>query len=462
LSTRHPKASRILVVEDDPVVLEQLSGMLEDEGYGVERAASAEEGLTMVGRDDIDLVVTDLRLPRASGLAVVETVTERSPNVPVLVVTAHASIDTAVQAMRLGAFHYLQKPLSVDTVLMEVEKAVEHGKVLCEREALRQRLSSDHGLGRILGESPVIVELRDTIRRVAKTDSTVLITGETGTGKELVVNALHYESERASRPVVSVNCAALSESLLESELFGHEKGAFTGAERRRQGRFERADGGTLFLDEITEMGAHVQAKLLRVLQGDSFERVGGEEPVDVDVRLVAATNRDPEQAVDDGRLRKDLFYRLNIVRIDVAPLGERLQDVPLLAESFFARYSAKHCKDMKGISEDAMAALACHAWPGNVRELENCIERAVVLAQGESLGVGDLPPPISAAGSLGASPATVGTLNLQEVEKRVIRRALDECGWNKARASEKLGIFPSSLYKKMKRFGIPQKRPSEA
>jgi DNA-binding NtrC family response regulator len=448
------------VVEDDPEVLEQLAGMLEDEGYEVERASTAEAGLVAVGRSDIGLVVTDLRLPRASGLDVVEAVVKSSPNVPVLVITAHATIDTAVKAMRLGAFHYLEKPLSVDTVLMEVEKAVEHGNVLREREALRQRLSSDNGLGRILGESRVIRELCDTIRRVAKTDSTVLITGETGTGKELVVNALHYESERASRPVISVNCAALSESLLESELFGHEKGAFTGAERRRQGRFERADGGTLFLDEITEMGAHVQAKLLRVLQGDSFERVGGEEAVEVDVRLVAATNRDPERAVDEGLLRKDLFYRLNIVRIDVPPLGERLEDVPILAESFLARYAAKYAKDVKGISADVMNALAGHAWPGNVRELENCMERAVVLAQGEQLGVGDLPAPVSEAGPGTGAPPSAGTLNLQEVEKRVIRRALDECGWNKARASEKLGIFPSSLYKKMKRFGIPQKRPS--
>jgi len=457
---RSLKTPRILVVEDDPEVLEQLSAMLEDEGYDVERASTAEAGLVAIGRDEVSLVVTDLRLPRASGLEVVQAVAERAPNVPVLVMTAHATIDTAVKAMRLGAFHYLEKPLSVETVLMEVEKAVEHGNVLREREALRQRLSSDHGLGRILGGSRVIEKLRDTIRRVAKTDSTVLITGETGTGKELVVNALHYESERASRPVISVNCAALSESLLESELFGHEKGAFTGAERRRQGRFERADGGTLFLDEITEMGAHVQAKLLRVLQGDSFERVGGEEPVDVDVRIMAATNRDPEKAVDEGLLRKDLFYRLNIVRIDVPPLGERIEDVPMLAESFLARYSAKYCEDVKGVTERARMALAGHAWPGNVRELENCMERAVVLSQGECLDVGDLPAPVSAAG-----PGILGrplgdTLNLQEVEKQVIRRALDECGWNKARASEKLGIFPSSLYKKMKRFDIPQKRPS--
>jgi len=451
---------RILLVEDDPAVLEQLSGMLEDEGYRVVCSASAEEALLVVDREDVGLVVTDLKLPRASGLDIVKTVVERLPNVPVLVMTAHASIASAVRAMRLGAFHYLEKPLSVNTVLMEVEKAVEHGNVLREREALRSRLSADHGLGRILGDSPVIRELRDTIRRVAKTDSTVLITGETGTGKELVVNALHYESDRASRQVISVNCAALSESLLESELFGHEKGAFTGAERRRQGRFERADGGTLFLDEITEMGAHVQAKLLRVLQGDSFERVGGEEPVDVDVRLVAATNRDPEQAVEDNKLRKDLFYRLNIVRIDVPPLRERPLDVPLLAESFFARFSAKYGKDLKGISDEALAALERHAWPGNVRELENCIERAVVLAQGELLGVRDLPGPVSAAGP--GAAATVSTLNLQEVERQAIHRALENCGWNKARASEKLGIFPSSLYKKMKRFGIPQKRPSQA
>ncbi len=452
------KGLRILVVEDDPIVLEQMSGALEDEGYEVARSASAEDGIALLGKYGPALVITDLKLPGASGLKVVEEARARCPNCPVLVITAHASVDTAVEAMRLGAFHYLQKPLSVDAILIEVEKALEHGQVLAERARLRERLSADQGLGRILGESPAAVAMREMIREVAGTDSTVLVTGETGTGKELVANALHYESPRASGPLVKVNCAALSETLLESELFGHEKGAFTGADRRRAGRFERADGGTLFLDEISEMGASVQAKLLRVLEGEPFERVGGDEPVQPDVRLVAATNRDPEEAVEKGKLRKDLFYRLNIVRIEVPPLKGRIEDVPLLAESFVSKYAAKHAKRASGISDQVLAVLKGHDWPGNVRELENCIERAVILARGETIEKADLPPPLSGAEARYA-PLPGTTLNLQEVEKQTILRALEETGWNKARASEKLGIFPSSLYKKMKRFSIPQKRP---
>lgn len=440
------------------MLLEELSGALEDEGYAVACAASAEDGETRLAEGEYALVITDLRLPGANGLKVVEETRSRQPDCPVLVTTAHASVDSAVEAMRLGAFHYLQKPLSVDAILIEVEKALEHGQVLRERTRLRERLSAEQGLGRILGAGPAISRMRSDVREVAGTDSTVLVTGETGTGKELVANALHYEGPRAGGPLVKVNCAALSETLLESELFGHEKGAFTGADRRRQGRFERADGGTLFLDEISEMGAHVQAKLLRVLQGEAFERVGGDEAIRPDVRLVAATNRDPEEAVEKGKIRKDLFYRLNIVRIEVPPLRERREDVPLLVEHFVSRYSAKHGKRLSAVSDEALVVLRAHDWPGNVRELENGVERSVILASGETIEKRDLPPPL--CGSSVRTPAVgEGTFNLQEVEKRTILRALDSTGWNKARAAEKLGIFPSSLYKKMKRLKIPQKRP---
>jgi DNA-binding NtrC family response regulator len=421
------KVPRILVVEDDKVLLEELSGAIEDEGYTVVRAASAEDGKTQLAEDEYALVITDLRLPGASGLMVVEETRELLPDCPVLVVTAHASVDSAVEAMRLGAFHYLQKPLSVEAILIEVEKALEHGQVLRERTRLRERLSADQGLGRIVGESSVIFRARETIRQVASADSTVLVTGETGTGKELVANSLHYESPRAGGPLVKVNCAALSETLLESELFGHEKGAFTGADRRREGRFERADGGTLFLDEISEMGAHVQAKLLRVLQGEPFERVGGDKAIRPDVRLVAATNRDQEEAVGEGRIRKDLFYRLNIVRIEVPPLRGRREDVPLLVEHFVSQYSAKHGKRIGAVSDEALGVLKAHDWPGNVRELEACIERSVILVGGETIEKRDLPPPL--CGSSARLPA-VGedTFNLQEVEKSTILRARDSTG----------------------------------
>jgi len=454
------KGRRILVIEDDPDVLEQIAGALEDEGYETIQAISAEQGMTRLRRDPADLVVTDLKLPGACGLEVVDHSREMLPNSPVLVITAYATINSAVEAMRHGAFHYLQKPLDLNTMLMEVEKALEHGKALAERQAFRERLSAEQGLGRILGESPGIAELREIVKCVAGADSTVLITGETGTGKELVANALHFESERATGPLVKLNCAALSDTLLESELFGHEKGAFTGAERARTGRFERADGGTLFLDEISEMGEHVQAKLLRVLQGSEFERVGGDQPLRPDVRLLSATNRQPEKAVEQGKLRKDLFYRLDIVRIAVPPLRDRRDDIPLLATSFLAVFSSKYGKPVTGIEPDAMEALLHHDWPGNVRELENYIERAVVLAHGEVIAMCDLPAAVT---GIDAGPASAcegyGTLNLREVERQTILKALEESGWNKALTSEKLGVFPSSLYKKMKRFNMPLKKP---
>jgi two-component system response regulator HydG len=372
--------------------------------------------------------------------------------------TAHKGVDTAVAAMRLGAFHYLQKPVQLDALLAEVDKALEHGRVLRERARFKSALSAERGVGRILGESPAIARLRELICEVAPTESTCLITGETGTGKELVADALHFESERASGPLVKVNCAALSESLLESELFGHERGAFTGAEKRRQGRFERADGGTLFLDEISEMGGHLQAKLLRVLQGEAFERVGGDEQLHPDVRVIAATNRDPQKAVDEGKIRKDLYYRLNVVRLAVPPLRERPEDIRVLAEAFAFRFAEEQGKRVDGISEDALAVLEAHDWPGNVRELENCMERAVILAKAESIVKAYLPSPLAETDADYGVPAD--SFNLQDVEKRTILRALDASEWNKVHAARKLGIYPSSLYKKMKRLGIPQSSPS--
>jgi two-component system response regulator HydG len=447
--------ARILIVEDDEFVLEQLSDALKDEGYDTIQATNAEGAIKMLERGDVSLVLTDLRLPGADGLAVVERTRKLSADCPVLVVTAHASVSTAVEAMRRGAFHYLEKPLSVETLLVEVQKALEHAQAIRERDALRQRLSAERGVGRILGRSAQIQAMREVILEVANTDSTVLVTGETGTGKELVADALHYEGSRVGGPLVRVNCAALTETLLESELFGHEKGAFTGAEKQRIGKFERAHGGTLFLDEITEMGAHVQAKLLRVLQGSEFERVGGDKPVSTDVRVISATNRDPEQAVREGKLREDLFYRLNIIRIEIPPLKQRAEDITFLAETFLRRSAARHKKDIRGLSSEALNALNSYHWPGNVRELENCLERAVILARSDVVEKEDLPQPVSGVSGPVLPGSSVESLNLKEVEKRTVLRALEKSGWNKSRAAELLGVFPSSLYKKMKRFGIP-------
>ncbi len=446
---------RILVVEDDPTVSSQLSGGLEDEGHQVRTAGSVKKALAALRAGEFDLVVTDLRLPDASGLDVIERVQRDCPETPVLVITAYAKVDTAVEAMRRGAFHYLPKPFSLESLLVEVEKALEHGRALRERQALRERLSAEQGLGRILGEGSAVTALRKMISEIARSDATVLITGETGTGKELVANAVHYESPRAGGPLVKVNCAALSENLLESELFGHEKGAFTGAESRRAGRFERADGGTLLLDEITEMGPHVQAKLLRVLQGEAFERVGGEEQLQPNVRVVAATNRAPEQAVKEGKLREDLFYRLNVLRLEVPALRERLEDIPLLAESFSAACANRVGISPKPVLQPALDALSAHSWPGNVRELVNCIERAFLVADAEGIRREDLPMPLRASGiEHGVAQEPAGRLNLQEVERRTIIAALDEARGNKAAAARLLGIYPASLYKKMKRLGI--------
>jgi two-component system response regulator HydG len=451
---RQGKSRPLLLVEDDPTVLEQLSDILREEGYALFTATTAKEGMDRLEGEDIGLVITDLNLPDGSGMSLMEKAKELSPGTPVLVITAYASVDSAVEAMRKGAFHYIQKPFSMDTILIQIERALEHGMALRERTALRKRLSAERGLGRIIGKSPVMDRVREMISGAAATDSTVLVAGETGTGKELVVSALHFESERASGPLVSVNCAALTESLLESELFGHEKGAFTGAERQRKGRFEHADGGTLFLDEITEMGEHIQAKLLRVLQGSEFERVGGNRPIRSDVRVVAATNRNPMQAVQDGRLREDLYYRLNVVTIDVPPLRERTEDIPLLARHFLSLYSARHKKSIRDMSREVLDVLCSYAFPGNVRELENAVERAVIFSKEQQIRKIDLPAPLSGAEGIPGAGAP-RTLNLNEVEKRTILRALDEAGWNKSRAAEKLGIFASSLYKKMKRLGIP-------
>jgi two-component system response regulator HydG len=450
----------ILVVEDDADLREQLRGAFDDEGYRTVLAGSFQEGVAKVHTGDFSMVVTDLQFPDGNGLDLIRQINQEHLELPVLVITAYASVDNAVEAMRRGAFHYLAKPFSVEALLAECEKALEYSRVLKERRRLRDRLSAERGLGRIVGSSKQMAALRQLIAEVAAADAAVLITGETGTGKELVANALHYESDRAGGPLITVNCAALSETLLESELFGHEKGAFTGAEKARTGRFERADGGTLFLDEISEMGPHVQAKLLRVLQGEEFERVGGDKIIATDVRVISATNRDPQKALEDGKLRKDLFYRLNTVLIKVPPLREHMEDVPEFAGHFLAYYASRNGKRVASIADDALEALCAYEWPGNVRELEHGIERGVVLTHGEVLEKKHLPGPVSGIEHpFPAVPEVGGSLNLQEVERRTILRALAEADWNKVQAAKKLGIYHSSLYKKMKRLDIPLDPP---
>lgn len=384
--------AKILVIDDDKQLREQIVGVLEDEGYQADGVRTAEDGLAFLSRNECSLVITDLVLPGDSGLSVVARAAVKETFCPVLVITARASVGTAVEAMRRGACHYLNKPFPLDVLLAEVAKALEQRQVLLERRRLRDRLAEYYGADRLLGRSRSMQSVRSVIERYARTDSTVLIVGETGTGKELVADALHTLGERAGGPMVKVNCGAVAPTLLESEIFGHEKGAFTGAARRHAGRFERADGGTLFLDEITEMNASLQTKLLRVLQDGVIERVGSNSPVHTDVRVIAATNRNPEEAMAEGNLCRDLYYRLNVLRIDIPPLRERKEDVQVLIDHFLPRYCARHGKVIYGVSDRALAALERHRWPGNVRELENCIERAILLAEHDLILPYDLPP----------------------------------------------------------------------
>jgi DNA-binding NtrC family response regulator len=451
------KAARILVVDDDPNLRQQLQDLLSEEGFEVAVAADAREARRMLPDLAPDLAITDLKLPDADGLSLLESVYDEHPHCPVLVLTGHGSVPSAIEAMRRNAFYYLQKPIAADQLLLEVTKGLEYGRVLRERSQLRRRLSSVQGLGQIVGKSEAVAEMKNLIEAVAGTEATVFVVGPTGSGKELVADALHYASPRAAKPLIKINCAAISAKLLESELFGHERGAFTGAEGRRRGRFEQAAGGTLFLDEITDMDKGLQAKLLHVLQGQAFYRLGGNEEVTVDTRVVAATNRDPDKAVEDGKLRQDLYYRLNVIRIDVPPLARRRQDVPLLAEHFRVAFNEKHGKNIAGFTDEAMKVMMSYSWPGNVRELENALERAVLLCDKREIGAEHLTALEESAGNTGngdGEEEMAPTLNLRDVERHTIVQALQAAGGNKVQAAKRLGIYTSSLYKKMKRLDI--------
>ncbi|MDA8124204.1 MAG: sigma-54 dependent transcriptional regulator [Deltaproteobacteria bacterium] len=449
---------KILIVDDEESLRIMLRAVLKDEGYGVAEASDGTEALRAVEREAFDLILMDLRMTSMDGIEALMEIRKINPNVPVLIMTAYASVKTAVSALKAGAFDYLTKPLDIEELKILIDKALEHYHLRTENLVLKERLGDRFDFSRIIGRSAPMKALLETLAMVAPTDATVLIMGESGTGKEVVANAIHHNSPRAPQPFIKVSCAALPETLLESELFGHEKGAFTGAVARREGRFQMAHGGTIFLDEVGEMSQATQTKLLRVLQEREFEPLGGARTIQVDIRVIAATNRDLEAQVKKGRFREDLYYRLNVVPLTVPPLRERREDIPLLADHFLSLFREKNRKTIKALSGKALDLLVRYDWPGNVRELENCIERAVILARDEVVLPADLPSQVfmqpQEPGGTALSLAYGTTLD--EMEKALIVKTLGETGGNRTRTAEILGINRRTLQNKLKQYALDE------
>jgi len=449
-------SARILVVDDDASHRTMLKAVLSAEGYQVQEADDGDAACLAVEKVIFDLVLMDLRMKRMHGDAAQKKMHEISPGTPVIIMTAYGSVRSAVTALKAGAHDYLTKPIDVDELKLLVLKTLHHRRLEEENINLKERLDQRFDFGDIIGRSPSMRELFETVSLVAPSAATVLIQGESGTGKELVANAIHHNSPRKAHPFVKVNCAALPESLLENELFGHEKGAFTGATGPKKGRFQLADRGTLFLDEIAEMAPATQAKILRVLQEREFEPVGGTRTVQVDTRIISATNRNLENEIAAGRFREDLYYRLNVVIIKVPPLRNRSADIPLLADYFLKRYAEKNHRSLNGFGPRSMDLLLRHAWPGNVRELENVIERAVIMARGDMVEPEHFPNTLQDqdADESRREPALTSGRSLKEVEKEMILKTLEDMGGNRTRTAETLGISRRTLQLKLKDYGI--------
>src|SRR3989454_2913698 len=450
--------ARILVVDDNVTMRESLRDTLAAETQRVLCVENAIQGIAELEKQEFDVVLADLSLPRVSGLELLDRVKKSWPPPEVIVITGKGPIATAVDAIKRGAYHYVTKPFTADEILHLVGQALERRRLVNRKERLEEELSLARGVHQLVGQSEPVQHIRQIIQTAAGSEATVLIQGESGTGKEIIANAIHAQSKRSRGPLVKMNCAAVPETLLESELFGHEKGAFTGADRRRIGRFEQADGGTLFLDEVCEMHPRLQAKFLRGLQEREIERLGSSTSIPVDVRIIAATNRDLQKALEEGVLREGLYYRLNVILLHVPPLRERMDDVQMLAAHFLRKYAAREHSPMSSISDEAQEVLISYAWPGNVRELENAIERAVVLGKGEQLRAQDLPPQVHRTGD-DERPLIPAHLTLEEIEKLAIAQALRLTGGNKSEAAERLGIHRTSIYDKMRRYGIEYPQP---
>ena len=444
--------ARVLVVDDEPMVCLALTNWLEEENYFAQAVEDGPQAVQAVREENWDIVLLDLRMPGMDGMEVLKQVKEIAPQTVVIMMTAYASIPGAVQAMQEGAYDYIVKPLDVDQLTLMLKRIVEHQQLITENILLRKRLTEQYEFEDIIGRSEAMQEVFSMIKAVTDTNATVLITGETGTGKELVARAIHSNSSQRYGPFVATSCGALPETLLESELFGYEKGAFTGADRTKKGRFELAHGGTLFLDEVGDISMKTQIRLLRVLQEKSFSRLGGTEQIKVDVRLISATNRDLVAAIEEGSFRSDLYYRLNVVSIQLPPLRERIDDVPLLAAHFINKYNVEFNKKFDRVDRKAMDFMMDYHWPGNVRELENVIERAIVIDQGPQMKVKHLPFCNI------ESPLTEEPRSLQEVEKSHIEKMLQRNDWNIAKTARLLNIDRSTLHKKIKKFGLERQQ----
>jgi len=454
------KQNTVLVVDDDSAHRTMLKTLIGGWGYAVSEADDGSTAVEKIKEAAFDLVLMDVRMVKVSGLEALETIKAVNPAIPVIIMTAYSSVETAVKALKQGAHDYLTKPLDFDKLRLTIERAMEHTRLKEENRLLRETLGQQFDSQNIIGKSPAMLRLLETVSQVAPSEATVLISGESGTGKELIAGAIHFNSLRKDGPFVKINCAAITETLLESELFGHEKGAFTGADRRKEGRFRQAHGGTLLLDEVSEMSLMMQVKLLRALQEREFNRVGGEATIQVDVRVIAATNKDLMEQIDDGAFREDLYYRLNVVELEVPPLSHRKEDIPLLAQHFLATFVAKNRKEIKGFTPQAMDNLIRYDWPGNVRELMNAVERGVVLARTDYLDVTDfafmrssmLQTDRDSADS--AALSVKGDAPLEEIEKAAILSTLQAAGGNKSEAARRLGITRKTLHKKLKAYGV--------
>jgi len=450
------KKPKILLIDDDKNTANGLRKILLQDGYDTSCVYTGNEAVRLIDTEHFDIVITDMKLPDISGFSIIEKVKKKDPDIPVIMITAFSSLQTAIDAMKKGADDYLTKPVNIEELELILKKIWEKQLLILQNRELRQHLDDKYGFSGFIGNTSEMQLIFKTITEIAPTAASVLIYGETGTGKELVAHAIHHNSDRNNKPFIALHCASLSEGVLESELFGHEKGAFTGAVNQRRGRFELADSGTLFLDEIGDLNSHVQIKLLRVLETGCFERVGGEETLESNVRIIAATNKDLEEEIREGRFREDLYYRLNVINLELPPLRERREDIGLLTDSFLVKYAAKNKKDIKGFSSQCTRLLSNYDWPGNVRELENAVERAVVMARNEFIEPGNLP--LSISQSLKKAKKDTfripsGT-TMKEIEKKAILDALNTTDGSKSKAAKILGISTRKIEYKIKEWSI--------
>jgi len=444
---------RILIVDDEEPQREQLSGFLKKQGFSVTTAESGLEAITLCQDKNFEVALIDLKMPGMDGIELLKRLKESNPEIQVIMMTAYGSVDTAVEAMKLGAYYYVNKPINLDELKLNINKSLENYHLLMENKYLKEELEEKYRDVQIVGNSKAMKEVLSTVSRVAKAKSTVLIIGESGTGKELVARAIHALSDQADKRFVPVSCAALPDTLLESELFGHERGAFTGAIRRREGRFELADGGTLFLDEVGDIPLETQVKLLRVIESQEFERLGGKETLKVDVRIISATNQDLEKKIREKSFREDLYYRLNVISVFIPPLRERKEDILLLVDHFIKKANQKCGKAVKGITPEVKDIILNNDWPGNVRELENVIERGVVLSRSDVIDKADLPY-FGLVSDKTLGDVSTASLSLKDMERTHILRVLKKTNWNLNKSAEILGIHRNTLRLKMKEYGI--------